>query len=294
MRKYNIDPEWPLVIMDRLDPVYIDWMVNGQREKPADGDEDEDEEEDESSTSRKRKKGKKSKSKAAVKVKKEKKEPAARKKGRPAAKNNHQVIVKEDEYTPESDPEYTEDPEAMDIADPDFDALADGPPSASDDDDVQGDEDFIPEGPKSTKRGRKAAGSGGSSEKPVSERRYRPKTMIKMHHCDVCSFSTTNVKDLKNHVTKVSLLIVTSSCYKLIHECPLITDSQHELGMDPMFTCDPCNVQFFSRFDHDVHQYEQHDGPAKLPRVVILHCKSCKLDFDGIHEFDFHIINHIR
>ena len=172
-----------------------------------------------------------------------------------------------------SEPEYRETDEASDE-----DFGKDYEPEDEEDEDeepeVEEEEDTDSKKKKS-KSGTSKKNQSSSKKRYVKEKeegskvkRVGKKKAVIMHHCDSCSFSTTSVRDLREHVMK------------------------HGVELDTM-KCDACSVESFTVLDHERHVYECHEGPLKLPRVVSITCKTCQQIFTEEKEFDFHIINHI-
>jgi len=126
-------------------------------------------------------------------------------------------------------------------------------------------------------------GMGSPPEKPQKKDKGRAKKDIddgkedysnkyrrrKVHNCDQCSFSTTSIRDFKNHT------------------------AAHGVGVDPI-TCCLCGVVSFSDADFKRHQYEDHSGPQQLTRIQYYTCKSCDLEFTDYREYECHLVNHIR
>ena len=123
---------------------------------------------------------------------------------------------------------------------------------------------------KRKKKGKKESRKEGGGSSGGRRRGTRVTRRVLLHKCRDCSFSCSSLRELKRHAAKHSGL----------------------LALDAIL-CPTCGAHSYSTADDERHQYESHEGPTKLPRLLILFCKSCRQFFDGEKEFDHHIVNHV-
>lgn len=103
----------------------------------------------------------------------------------------------------------------------------------------------------------------------IRQHRVNKAKRIKLakYSCDKCSFNCSSQQALKVHL------------------------STHGKNA-PHLPCS-CGLEFFSRYDLDVHKFNDHQGYLEVERTYRLYCRPCKETFPSELQFDLHVFNHV-